>query len=26
MIGFDPVVAVLLGDVHCRRDQFVDDP
>ena len=26
MIGFDTVVAVLLGDVRCRRDQFVEDP
>ena len=26
MIGFYPVVAVLLGDVGCGRDQLVEDP
>jgi hypothetical protein len=26
MIGFSPVVAVLLGDVGSGRDQLVEDP
>jgi hypothetical protein len=26
MIGFDPVVAILLGHVHRGWDQFVEDP